>query len=98
MPAEEAARVFISYARKDANDLAQQLHGDLAEAGLQPWLDIVYIPSGAGWARSIEQGVDACDLALILLTPRSFESNFCRAELYRARRKDKRIIPILAQP
>jgi WD40 repeat protein len=91
-------RVFISYARKDAADLAQQLQKQIAKAGLEPWLDTSRIDGGAVWTKDIEQAIDGCDVALALLSPGSYQSDICRAEQLRALRKGKRVIPILAKP
>jgi hypothetical protein len=90
-------RVFISYARKDAVDLAQQLYKHLAEARLEPWLDTARIAGGAVWTKDIEQAIASCDVALALLSPGSYQSDICRAEQLRALRKGKRVIPILAK-
>jgi WD40 repeat protein len=90
-------RVFISYARKDAADLAQQLLRRLAKAGLEPWLDTARIGGGAVWTKDIEQAIDGCDVAIALLSPGSYQSDICRAEQLRALRKGKRVIPILGK-
>src|SRR3954449_13020038 len=98
MPPKKAVRVFISYARKDAADLALHLRDHLAEAALKPWLDTSRISGGAVWTKDIEQAIDTCDVALAILSPGSFQSDICRAEQLRALRKGKRVIPILAKP
>jgi len=72
--------IFISYARKDARELAVQLHTDLIAAGHTPWLDTAEIEGGADWARKIEQAVERCDVALLLLSDGSYQSEICRAE------------------
>ena len=97
MPRGQPVRVFISYARKDATHLAQYLNQQLAKAGFNPWLDTARIGGGAIWTKEIEQEIDACDVALALLSPGSYQSDICRAEQLRALRKRKRVIPILAQ-
>jgi hypothetical protein len=90
-------RIFISYARKDGADLAQQLRDRLAKAGLEPWLDMSRIARGAVWTKDIEQAIDSCDVAIALLSPGSYQSDICRAEQLRALRKGKRVIPILTK-
>jgi hypothetical protein len=75
VPGNYGVRVFISYARKDAADLAQQLHHHLAEAKLEPWLDTTRIAGGAVWTKDIEQAIDSCDVALALLSPGSYQSD-----------------------
>lgn len=91
------ANIFISYARGDARDLALRLRDSLAGAGHHPWLDLSEIEGGDTWTREIEDAIETCDLLIALLSPRAFESQYCRAEQLRAMRKGKRIIPLLAQ-
>src|SRR5947199_8369098 len=98
MPPKKAVRVFISYARKDATDLALHLQKHLEKASLEPWLDKSRISGGAIWTKDVEQAIDTCDVALAILSPGSFQSDICRAEQLRALRKGKRVIPILAKP
>jgi hypothetical protein len=90
-------KVFISYARKDGAALAQRLQADLGAQGFDAWLDTQRLAGGASWTTEIEQALDACQVALALLTPGSYVSDICRAEQLRALRKGKRVIPLLAQ-
>jgi len=91
-------RIFISYARDDAQDLAVSLRDDLAAAGHDVWLDLAEIAAGASWAKDIEEAIENCDLVLVLLSHGSYVSDVCRSEQLRAIRKEKRIIPVLVQP
>ena len=98
IPGDKAVRVFISYARKDAVDVARQLYDHLERAGLEPWSDTPRIAGGAVWTTEIERAIDGCDVAIALLSPASYESDICRAEQLRALRKGKRVIPVLIRP
>jgi hypothetical protein len=98
MPGLQNLKVFISYARKDGAALAQRLQADLGAKGFDAWLDTQRIAGGATWTKEIEQALDACQVALALLTPGSYVSDICRAEQLRALRKGRRVIPLLAQP
>jgi WD40 repeat protein len=91
-------RVFISYARKDAAELAVRLRDRLAHAALEPWLDTSRIDGGAVWTKEIEQAIDGCDVAVAILSAGSYQSDICRGEQLRALRKGKRVIPVLAKP
>lgn len=91
-------KLFISYARKDARDLALKLHTDLVKRGYEVWLDTSEIDGGASWSDSIEKAIDGCDVLLALLSTGSYVSEVCRGEQMRARRLGKRIIPLLTQP
>jgi len=90
-------RIFISYARKDGETLAQRLRTDLSNHGFEPWLDTRQIAGGDSWTDDIEGGIDGSDAVLALLTPGSFASRICRAEQLRALRKKRLVIPLLAK-
>ena len=89
--------IFISYARKDGRRLANQLHASLRAVGHGVWLDTSDIAGGTVWSREIEQAIDECDVALVLLSHSSYTSGVCRGEQLRALRKDKRVVPLLVQ-
>ncbi len=89
--------IFISYARRDGRDLALKLRKDLANAGLNVWLDTAEIEGGANWSHEIEYAIEQCTVVLALLSAGSFRSEICRAEQLRALRKGKRVIPLRVQ-
>lgn len=89
--------IFISYARKDARDLALRLRDLLEAAGYIVWLDTAQIEGGASWSLEIETAIDTCDALIAILTPASYRSEVCRGEQLRALRKSRRVLPILAE-
>lgn len=89
--------IFISYARKDARDLALRLRDDLEEAGFAVWLDLSEVAGGGDFTQQIEKAIDQCDVFLALMSHTSAQSTWCRSEQLRALRKGKRVIPILVQ-
>jgi hypothetical protein len=89
-------RIFISYARKDAARLAAELQRNL-ERDHEVWLDTRRLAGGASWTSEIENAIDNCDVLLAVLTAGSYVSDICRAEQLRALRKNKVVIPLLAQ-
>jgi hypothetical protein len=93
----QSHRIFISYAREDAYDMALSLRNDLTDAGHSVWLDMAEIAAGASWSRNIEEAIENCDLAITLLSTGSYVSDICRAEQLRALRKGKAIVPVLVQ-
>jgi hypothetical protein len=88
-------RIFVSYARKDAAELAVHLREGL-KLEYDVWLDTARIEGGASWTVEIEKAINNCDVFLALLTPGSYVSDICRAEQLRALRRGKRVIPLLA--
>ncbi|MDX1990836.1 MAG: DarT ssDNA thymidine ADP-ribosyltransferase family protein [bacterium] len=91
-------KIFISYAREDARDIAIRLRDDLIAAGHEAWLDLSEIAAGASWSWDIESAIESADMMLALMTTGSYVSDICRAEQQRALRKGKRVIPLMIQP
>ncbi len=89
--------IFISYARLDGSQLAHRLQHDIEELGPRVWLDTTRIDGGSSWSEEIELAIDECDVAIALLSHKSFDSRICRAEQLRLIRKGKPIIPLLVQ-
>jgi hypothetical protein len=97
MPGPNPIRIFISYAHADGTGLSQQLVRDLAARGFKPWLDKHRLHGGAVWTKEIENAIDQAEVVLALLTRGSYLSEICRAEQLRSLRKEKCVIPLLAQ-
>ena len=94
----EDLKVFISYGRKDARELAFKLREDLQAVGYSVWLDVSEIVGGADWLQSIEDAIEHCDPTLALMSPASSESQWCKAEQLRSMRKGKLLIPLQVTP
>ena len=87
--------IFISYSRRDtsyAHGLAKNLHG----LGFHVWIDD-RLDYGSQWPREIQKQLDACDAFILIMTPRSFASDWVQSELQRAKRKLKPIFPLLLE-
>ncbi|HEX6318877.1 MAG TPA: toll/interleukin-1 receptor domain-containing protein [Burkholderiales bacterium] len=91
------ASLFISYARRDGAALAERLEADLRDRRHEPWRDRAEIEGGDDWSREIERAIDRCDGLVALLTKEAYGSRICRAELQRALRKEKYVVPLLVQ-
>ena len=100
-----AFTIFISYAHQDESfkeQLTQQLKGLQRQGLIAPWHDRC-IDGGDDWRNGITEAIDACDLALLLVSPAFIASDFIYAEeLTRlmGRRQDDgiRIVPIIIKP
>src|SRR5712692_10104986 len=97
MPPCERTRIFISYAHRDAADLAQRLQADLRQNGFDAWLDTGRLTVGDVWSREIEKAIDTAEAVVALLSSGSFESDICRAEQSRALEKGKCVLPARVQ-
>lgn len=89
-------KIFISYARTDSKLLAHRLCTDLQTAGYTVWLDTSEIAGGASWSQDIEEAIEDCTVMVALMSPASYQSQWCRAEQLRAVRKGKKLVPLLA--
>lgn len=87
--------VFLSYARADLTP-AREIAAALRAAGCSVWTDEQVRP-GRDWRREIERQIDRADVVLVLVSAESYRSRYVRAELARAERKAKRIVPLLIE-
>jgi WD40 repeat protein len=62
-------KVFLSYGRKDALEVAQRLECDLVAAGYEVWMDVKKIGSGSQWQQEIEEGLRQSHVVVSLLSP-----------------------------
>ncbi len=88
-------RIFISYAHKDGEKLAELLRADLSALKFHVWLDRNRLAGGESWTKRVEAALDDADVIVALLTPGSYKSDICRAETLRALRKGKCVIPLI---
>jgi WD40 repeat protein len=87
--------VFISYGRADSKAFAAKLNRRLVELGFTVWFDFDDIPLGVDYQKQIDDGIEKSDNFLFLISPHSVNSPYCRLEIERALKHNKRIIPIL---
>ncbi len=77
---QDAARVFISYAKEDAA-MARKLSDDLENSGFPTWFDEKDLLPGQNWKKIIQQVIKECDSFIILLSDRSVSKRgFVQAE------------------
>jgi len=88
------ADVFISYSRRD-KAFTQKFHDALVQAGKDAWVDWEGIPLTADWWIEIENGIEAANAFVFIISPDSVRSDVCRDEINYAVENNKRIIPIL---
>jgi hypothetical protein len=62
-------RIFLSYGRRDASDLADRLRTDLEAADYDIWQDTRHIRSGKDWQQEIEDGLRQSQVFVALLSP-----------------------------
>ncbi len=74
-PQPEKVKLFLSYGRKDATELADRLCVDLAAAGYDIWRDTREITTGTDWQQEIVDGLRSAQLVVALMTPHSVRSS-----------------------
>lgn len=109
--AQARTRLFLSYGRLDAADLAARLKGDLETHGYEVWQDTSRIRAGQDWARAVADGLRSTQLVIALLSPHAVrktrlpdrpdeQDSVCLDELSFARFASpaKPIVPVMAIP
>lgn len=67
----------------------------IAELGAEPWLDMKDLEGGDTIDEEILKGIDACQEAVVLVSPNSVGSQWVVFEIGAARGQHKRVTPIL---
>jgi hypothetical protein len=92
---DASSSIFISYSRKD-QDYVKNLISAFDERGLPVWLDD-RIDYGSAWQQVIEKHLRACQVFVLVMTPRSYESHWVQCELSCALELKKPIFPLLLE-
>jgi WD40 repeat protein len=93
----QSLKIFISYGRKDAEELAFKLAKDLSKLNHQVWLDKEQIKTGRSWEQQIEKAIFSSDIFISLLSPHAVRrpDGVCLDEISMARYNNRRIIPLM---
>lgn len=87
--------IFISYSHKDTK-YAHGLAENLQSMGFEVWID-ERLDYGAQWPQELQKQLDSCSAFLLIMSPRSYTSEWVQSELQRAKRKLKPIFPLLLE-
>ncbi len=104
-PQSNALKIFISYSHKDEvfkDELVTMLAGLQRRGIVDTWHDR-RIEAGDEWHKSIQNAMDNCDLALLLVSPDYLASRFIQEEeqpklLQRRKEMETHVIPIIIRP
>jgi len=104
-------RIFLSYGRRDAKELANRLRKDLANNGYEVWQDTRRIKAGRRWDREIETALRHAQVVVAILSPHAVRragdpdnpdgtDSVCLDEIAFARftLPNTQIVPVLAVP
>lgn len=103
---EDKYQIFISYARADYCDqdkrvipgnIISEIKQLLSDNNIDYWWD-EKILGGHEYTKDIITAIDCSHIYLVVLTENSVSSDFVELEILRARKKKKKIIPVLTIP
>lgn len=92
-PVALKSHLFISYSRRDG-EFVDRLITALDRRGMRTWVDRSGIAGGEVWKASITEAIRECVAFLIVLSPRSSDSENVPKELTLAERHNRPIIPV----
>ena len=84
---------FISYAREDQK-FAQRLADDLHEKEKDAWID-KHMQGGEEWVQTIDERLEAADVVILVVSPRSRKSKWVRKEVLTAETLGTHVIPVM---
>jgi TIR domain len=99
-PGAAAAMLFISYAHADSASV-QPVVEVVKDNGRQVWIDKGGIAPGENWAGEIVRGIKGSTGVMVMCSPKAFESDHIKREVYLADRYKKPMLPVFiaeAQP
>lgn len=85
--------VFISYAHAD-NAQVDPVVKVVEASGRAVWIDKGGIQAGEGWAGEIVKGIKSSKGVMVMCSPRAFESDHIKREVYLADRYKKPMLPV----
>mgnify|MGYP001795083661 CR=1 FL=1 len=71
---QKGPRVFISYAREDAEQ-ARTIYAQMEKGGLNPWMDEFDLPLGARWRNEVSRVIQVTDYVIVAISKQSREKN-----------------------
>jgi small GTP-binding protein len=98
-------KIFISYSHKDEqfkDELVTMLAGLQGQGVIDPWQDR-RIEEGDEWYRAIQDAMNDCDLAILLVSQHFIASRFIQDEelprvLERRRAEGLHVVPVIVRP
>jgi len=92
----EGSSFFLSYSRSDER-FALRLARDLRAEGVAMWVDQLDIRPSEHWDRAIERAVRECRGMVVILSPRSVESDNVADEISYAIDSGKSVLPVMIE-
>lgn len=96
-PQAEAAKVFLSYSRRDAA-FADELVAGLQACGFEAYIDREDIAPGEAWETRLSGLIAEADTVVYVISPHSVSSEQCHWEVSETLRMSKRLLPVVWEP
>lgn len=90
----EAAKVFLSYSRRDAG-FADDLVAGLQACGFEAYIDREDIAPGEAWEARLSGLIAEADTVVYVISPHSVSSEQCHWEVTETLRMSKRLLPVV---
>ncbi len=91
----EKEKIFISYSRKDKEQVFELVRQIEQQVGIKCWIDINGIESGQMFENVIMRAINRCEVVIAMISSNSCISENVKDELAFAFTKKKRIVPII---
>ena len=88
-------RIFISYARSDAAEIAEFLYQRLSGCGYEVWKDDHAIPLGASFPSALSNALEQERDVILLITEAALKSEWVKDEIDMAMTAGRRVIPVI---
>lgn len=89
-------RIFISYSSRD-RDTANAVQASLEAVGATVFIDYARLKAGQPFPDQLRDEIRRCDALLLLVSPRSIESQWVQAEVRLAHGEQKQIVPLIIE-
>jgi hypothetical protein len=89
-------RLFVSYAHADA-DRVTPVVAAVEQTGRPVWIDKAGIQAGEGWAGEIVRAIKSAKGVVVMCSPRAFDSDHIKREVYLADRYRKPMLPVFIE-
>lgn len=94
----EPSYVFISHSSLDRTWVEEEIINFLESQNIKIWYSKAAIGTASQWEREILRGLEKCDWFLLVVSPRSAESEWVKDELFWAmHHRPTRIVPVIME-
>ncbi|MEM8806053.1 MAG: TIR domain-containing protein [Cyanobacteria bacterium P01_G01_bin.38] len=93
---DQMTQIFVSYSEDDIK-IQEKIRRRLVREGFTVWINTQDIQTAEDFQGAINRGIEKADNIVLLLSPNSLASKYCRQEIDYGCKYHKRIIPLLVK-